>query len=180
MKRRQPGLTLIELMVALAMAIILLAIGIPSFQAIEANNRAAANANGFVTALSLARMEAVSRGVPVALCPTTDGSSCGDETNWARGLLVFADPTSDAAPSAADVLKSFGAPRGNPTATAIPSSMLLVRFNSRGERSSDPDEQRVKFQLGAAGPQVRCVCVSLAGHTSTERSACTTDDNRCP
>jgi len=69
------GLTLIELMVTLAVAIVLLAIGIPAFQGLASSNRASTQANGLVTALNLARSEAISRGIPVAVCARASASS---------------------------------------------------------------------------------------------------------
>ena len=114
MKRPQHGLTLVELMVTVAVAITLLAIGIPAFQGIEANSRAAARANTFATALNLARSEAVGRGLAAGVCgklakAETDtrcggaGSLAGactrtaDDANpWCNGLLVFVDTNGNA------------------------------------------------------------------------------------
>jgi type IV fimbrial biogenesis protein FimT len=80
MKHRQRGLTLVELMVTLAAAIILLAVGLPFFGGVVANNRAVAEANGFLTSLRLARSEAVKRAGYVAVAPTS--VSAGWEGGW--------------------------------------------------------------------------------------------------
>jgi type IV fimbrial biogenesis protein FimT len=171
MKRRQRGLTLVELMVTLAVAITLLAIGIPAFQGIEANNRAAAQANSLVTALTLARSEAVARGVPVAVCAAASATTCAGTAAWEGGWLVFTDQALDVSPSTDELVRSFDRPRGNPTiAVATP----FVRFNSRGELwGAAPAE--IQFELSQAGQisgQTRCLRVMPSGQIVTERNAC--------
>jgi type IV fimbrial biogenesis protein FimT len=183
MKRRLRGVTLIELMITLAVAIVLLAIGIPAFQSIQANSRAAAQANALVTALNLARSEAVGRGSPVAVCARLNDATCATTVNWLNGSLVFADPVRDGTPAADELVKAFGPLRGQPFITVSPSSVALIRFESGGARSSNPLSTRVKFQLDQAqttGGQVRCICVSLNGQIKTERQACTTNAGACP
>ena len=49
------GFTLIELMITLAVAAIVLTVGIPSFQDFVYNNRLTTQANRFVTDMALAR-----------------------------------------------------------------------------------------------------------------------------
>ncbi|MCQ8105221.1 GspH/FimT family pseudopilin [Methylomonas sp. SURF-2] len=77
------GFTLIELMVTIAIAAILLGIAIPNFSAIVVQNRLTANANEFITALNMARSEAIKRGQHVVVRKTG--------TNWENGWQVFVD-----------------------------------------------------------------------------------------
>ncbi len=90
------GFTLIELMVTLAVAIVVLSVGIPVFSTLIANNRAAADSNALVTAIQYARSEAVKRSALVRVCAGNGTSSdptptaCSGDNNWARGLLVLA------------------------------------------------------------------------------------------
>ena len=79
------GFTLIELMITVSIAAILLGIAIPSFTSTITSNRLTTNANELVTALNLARSEAIKRGVPV-----TVGSKAAT-TNWEGGWDVFID-----------------------------------------------------------------------------------------
>ncbi|MCB1919947.1 MAG: GspH/FimT family pseudopilin [Candidatus Competibacteraceae bacterium] len=88
---RQPGFTLIELIITLAIAAIVLTIGVPSFQEMMRNNRAATHANEFMNALNLARSEAVKRGQGVSLCPSTDQATCTGGGDWKDGWIVFID-----------------------------------------------------------------------------------------
>lgn len=77
---RERGFTLIELMIALVIAAILLAAGIPSFKTIMANNRISAATNEISIALNLARSEAIKRGAQVDVTQASGG--------WSKGITV--------------------------------------------------------------------------------------------
>ena len=97
------GFTLIELMVTIAVGVILLTLAAPSFQDIIQNNRVTAQANDFVTALNLARSEAIKRGVSVTVCKSNDGTSCGGAgVNWQDGWIIFLDIDGDGTVDTAD------------------------------------------------------------------------------
>ena len=72
-----------------------MAVGIPVFSTMIANNRAAADSNALVTALQFARSEAVKRSDSVRVCAGNGTNSaptptaCSGDNNWARGLLVL-------------------------------------------------------------------------------------------
>lgn len=92
------GFTLIELMVTIAVGVILLTIAAPSFKEIIQNNRLATQVNDFVTALNLARSEAIKRGVRVTVCKSANSTSltpaCSNDnsgSNWQVGWMVFVD-----------------------------------------------------------------------------------------
>jgi type IV fimbrial biogenesis protein FimT len=86
------GFTLVELIVAIAVAAILLTTAVPAFQDTIKNNRMAANVNEFIAALNLARSEAIKRGVPVTACKDGgSGNACNNAAQWAQGWIVFSD-----------------------------------------------------------------------------------------
>lgn len=80
------GFSLLELLTAMVVMAILLAVVIPGFFEIYAKNRIAAQSNDFNTAISLARNQAIKRGTPVCIVRT--GSTNG---NWDGGYRVFVD-----------------------------------------------------------------------------------------
>lgn len=94
------GFTLVELLVTLAVAAILLALATPSLAELLRGNRLAAANNELVTALNVARAEALRRGRPVTVCASADQRSCAASTNWATGWVVFEDTVNSGAPSA--------------------------------------------------------------------------------
>src|SRR4051812_32932158 len=63
------GFSIVELMVVLLIAGILLAIGIPSFQATIQNHRLITATNALFMAVNLTRSEAIHRGIRVDLVP---------------------------------------------------------------------------------------------------------------
>jgi type IV fimbrial biogenesis protein FimT len=80
------GFTLIEVMITIAIAAILLGVAIPSFSEIIASNRLTTNVNELVTALNLARSEAIKRGQQVTV--RRKGNISGA---WESGWDVFVD-----------------------------------------------------------------------------------------
>lgn len=90
------GVTLIELLVALCIAAILLAVAIPAFDSILQANRFATLSNAFVTNLHMARSEATRRNARVTLCKSSDGASCTNSGYWSQGWIVFHDVNNNA------------------------------------------------------------------------------------
>lgn len=76
------GFTLIELMVTIAVAAILLAIGVPSFRDFVAGQRVRAASSDIVNILTYARSEAIKRNTDVEIAPATGG--------WQNGWTVTA------------------------------------------------------------------------------------------
>ena len=95
-KPRQNGFTLIELMVGLAVAAILLGIGVPSFVDAMQNSRISAQYNQAARSFFYARSEAVKSSDFVVVCARADIGSeqCGGKDDWANGWIVFVDVAS--------------------------------------------------------------------------------------
>lgn len=92
----QHGLSLIELLVTLSIAVILLAIGVPSFVDMVTSNTASSYANDLLADLNYARSEAITRGCRVVVCKgtaTAVNSTCTG--NWKDGWKVFEDCDDD-------------------------------------------------------------------------------------
>lgn len=79
-------------MITVAVSIILIGLAVPSFQVVFNSSRINTQANEFVAALQVARMEAVRRNARVVVCPSTNQTSCtgGNPTSW-TGWLAFVD-----------------------------------------------------------------------------------------
>lgn len=175
----QRGFTLLELLVALSIVSILFTVAVPSFFNITRNSRAAANANELVTALSVARSEAVRRGARVSVCPSVNGAVCSGSNNWAQGWIVVADvatATDTSDPDvAAEVLRVWPAPSGN-TAITTPANMRWVRFLPRGTVRVPPTVALpVTYQMrveGCTGTQARSIALNTVGRTTVNAIAC--------
>ena len=86
------GFSLIELLFTLIIAAILLAVGAPSFSNVIKDNRLTSQINSLVSALGMARSEALKRSQPVSVCKSSNGTTCN--ANWTasnQGWAVFVD-----------------------------------------------------------------------------------------
>ena len=87
------GVTLFELMIVLSIAGIILTLGVPSFQAVIANQRMTGATNEMVMSLNLAKSEAVKRVAYVSICKSSNGLTCNAAVEWDAGWIVFANTT---------------------------------------------------------------------------------------
>ena len=87
------GLTLLEMLVALATSVLLVVLAVPGLGSTLRKNQSEALVNELVRLLAYARSEAVTRGRTVTLCHSSDGLRCVGQ--WEQGLLVFADLNED-------------------------------------------------------------------------------------
>lgn len=119
LKRVTRGFTLLELLTAVAVAVILITLGVPAFQDMIINNRLRAQANTLISALHLTRSEAIKRGTTVYMskCTSNGGTippSCGTTWSWSNGWIIFFDLDGDnkvdvdTDPAKNEVLRNYG------------------------------------------------------------------------
>src|SRR5918995_6003078 len=81
------GFTLIEMMIAITLMAILMAIAVPSFKDASLGSEVRSIANDLVAHAALARSEAIKRNAIVTLCVSADGLTCG-AGGWEQGWIV--------------------------------------------------------------------------------------------
>lgn len=161
--QRQRGITLVEIMVALAIAGVLLGLALPAWSGFIAQRTLTTQLNDFVLAVQYARSEAGRQGANVTL-QAMDASTNTNE--WGPGWCVVLVPG-----NCNNALRTFG-PLGNTTfdATGALHAVAAITFNSRGLLNGaaggnidlcDPDED--------AG---RRVTLSAIGRVSSETLVC--------
>jgi type IV fimbrial biogenesis protein FimT len=171
MKKAHTGFTLVELMIALAVGIIILTIGIPAFNSVMTSNRTTAYTNDLVTTLRLARSEAVKRGEGVTVCASNADYSACDNANWQNGWLVFTDPDNDRTYTAGtdELIRIWQAPEGGIAFNAAtPNS---IRFLSSGELSGNVNDFSLQLSDCYLN-QARTISISRMGRAESSHSAC--------
>lgn len=95
-KMHQEGVTLIELLVALSVIAIIIAVGVPALRNFFTLNQMSAAVNDVVSSIHLARSEAVKRELPTRVCPSenwdADIPTCTGLGDMADGWIVVVDP----------------------------------------------------------------------------------------
>jgi type IV fimbrial biogenesis protein FimT len=143
------GFTLIELMVVVAIAAVLLAIGVPSFKSFIEGQRVKTAASDFATAAVFARSEAIKRNAEVGVVAATTG--------WKDGWSITAG---------AVTLGSQSAFPG----VLMTSAVTQVVYLGNGRLK---DQTLTNLQVsGSDGSPVRCVSFDLSGLPKTRLGDC--------
>ena len=95
MRKNKKGFTLVELMVTIAVAAILLTIGVPSLTSVYEQVRVNNNVEKIHDLFAFARNQAVSYGATVNVCPFASATSCGTGTDWSGGIRVYITDAND-------------------------------------------------------------------------------------
>jgi type IV fimbrial biogenesis protein FimT len=91
MSHKQTGMTLIEMMIALAVIGILTGYAVPGYQQFKHNKMMTTEINRLVSSLHFARNQSIILGRHVLLCPSQSLVSCDASSQWHQGWLVFRD-----------------------------------------------------------------------------------------
>jgi len=127
------GFSLIELSVALSVAAILLGLALPTFQDTLRRQRTAAALHLLTTQLAQARNTAVTRGVPVTVCPSSGDGQCRSSPDWSAGWLLYRDPKRGDQPrTSGDVLRDIRHPVHASIRILSSSGRLRVRYQPDG------------------------------------------------
>lgn len=133
------GFTLIELMVVLAIAGIVMALGTPSFIETVRDSRLRSQAFEVASLLAYARSEAAKRpNTTITVCPAANPSAtsgCTNVNTWENGWIVLSDVNGDRSFNSAtdQVLKATPALANNTRLRATGFGGLnYIQFNSQG------------------------------------------------
>ena len=179
---KEPGFTLVELLIVIVVVTILLAAGVPAFKDFIKNNRVTAQANALAVAIQMGRNEAVKRGVNVVVCAsknaTADEPKCSGSTDWSTGWITFADldgnnlsdVTVDSCSTEGDCLISArDNPLGGNTLTAEAATSLI--YLPTGVVANGDQHIKLKSK-DCVKNQARDIYITLQGHTIVTTIAC--------
>lgn len=151
------GVTLIELMVVIAVAAILSALAVPSFNELLRRQQMTGQVNQLFSLVYLARSEAIKRNNVVTICKSADGEFCSG--SWSDGWIVFSDADADGERGNDEALINSGGPEDEYKVswTAFGSNNYL-RFSPQGLTLSQNGTFRVCDENDVTQP--RAVVVS--------------------
>lgn len=156
---RAAGFTLIELMVALAVAAILLTVAVPSFSDSLLSARLGSYAGALTDAVQKARGEAIKRNAVLSVCASANGSDCAGSGSWEQGWIVLAGTT---------VLESRPA---LPTGYRLAERDGTLRLNFQPTGIGVTPAQFTACRATPVGRTARTITVSTTGLTTTTTSA---------
>ena len=143
MMKTNAGFTLIELMVPVAIAAIVLTLGIPSFQETIRSNRLTAQANELIITLNLARSEAIKRRANIVICTSTDQSTCTG-SSWALGWIVRDQN--------GELIRAFGPMKGSISVSS--GGVVQITYNANGFLTGGGAALRLCAGEGKSGREV--------------------------
>jgi len=158
------GFTLLELVVVMAIAAILMLVGVPSYRYFTTSNRMSSEVNGLLGDLQFARYEAIKEGQNVTVCPSTDGSTCSATNTWNNGWIVQSNNGGTAA-----TLRYQRAFTGTDSFTST-TGVQSIAFNREGF-ASGLTSSTVTFSLHDSTSNTaytRCLAVGIAGLLTTQ------------
>ena len=156
------GFSIVELMVILLISGILLAIGIPSYQAMTQNHRLITATNALFMAVNLTRSEAIHRGVRVDMVPAGDGAK------WTNGWVIFIDEDNDQRPDKNETVIYFHGELHRDvriTPSFTDSKVQYIAFNGTGRTRTNANSQTSQSGnwLLEAGSKSRKVVINFLG-----------------
>src|SRR4030066_1625179 len=137
--RQGLGFTLIELVVAIAIAAILVTVAIPNMLTFIQNGRLNTQLNDLVGDLSLARSEAIKRRKNVGIWLSTNGNTCAGGGVWRDGRAIFVDEDNNGTWNGGDQILRFREPLASATDSLSTNAVLgdPILFTPRGAASHD-------------------------------------------
>jgi type IV fimbrial biogenesis protein FimT len=162
-------LTLVELLVALAIAGILLATAVPRLGTWMAERELDDRADALLHTLDRARTEAVKRGNRVSVCPRAGGACPGVPAPWEAGwTVVAATPGGDGSNAAVAIERP--APSGITIRGNRPVADYVSYTTLGHARRLDGALQMGTFVVCRSGHRARKVIVANSGRARSERT----------
>lgn len=160
--KKVKGFTIVELMVTLAIAAILITVGLPSLTTFFQDNLLATQTQTLRTAISYSREEAVRRNTSVSICRSSDQATCVG--NWQNGWIVFTDPDEDGVVDAGELVLRVGESLA-PNNIVYSNAANFLGFDNQGFLHGNFAGQfTISDTRGADG--IRCLGVNVSGRVS--------------
>ena len=162
------GFSIIEAMIAIAVAAIGLAIGVPSYQSMTERTRISSAMHLLTAHMASARITAITYRTPTVVCPSNRAGGCRTDGDWSQGWLMFFDPDGNRQPDLPqDILRDENAP--------IHPSLRIVSSGGRVQLRYLPDGRsagsNLTVRLCREDKLMGRVIVNNGGRVRSERAS---------
>ncbi len=158
-------------MVTLAVAAILITLGVPSLRDFALNARQSAQSNEFITGIQLARGTAIKQQRNASICVSTTYNNspptCTGGTDWSAGWVVWVDQDNDAVLDATEVLRVGEPLDGNSTFTST--ARTEFQYAATGLVNGADTLTLCDNRSGETGRQIT---INAAGRVNLARIVC--------
>lgn len=170
-RRKAHGFTLIEILMVVAVLGVLIAAGMPGFNAWIVKARISGAANELLGDLSYARSESATRQVEVAMCVSTDSATCATGQTWDQGRIIFVDTNADGAVSTGETILRVSQPMSGTSVTTTGfGSSSIVRFRPFG--GLRPPTAGTFKLCPSSGTEGRLLSVATTGRPLIAKTTC--------
>jgi len=163
-RRHRPGFSLVELMVALAVAGVLLGVAAPDLGALLRTQQLKSASGDLFAAIGMARSQALARGQVVKLLPLDAAGA-----DWTRGWRIFVDRDGDGQSGALDdIIAEHGPlPAGLAIAFAFtgPAPPYYIAYNGAGRSCKDTNSAAARYGTLSLfhGGAIRRIKINMLG-----------------
>jgi type IV fimbrial biogenesis protein FimT len=164
--RRTRGFSLVEATVAMAVASIGLAIGLPSYKGVIEHQRESAATHLLSAFMASARSTAVTDGKPTVVCPNDGHNQCRDDSDWTQGWIMFRDGDGNHRPDLpGELLRVEAGPRDAGLRIVSTSGRPKITFLANGSAAGS----NLTIRLCRGGVAKAAVIVNRSGRTRVEK-----------
>lgn len=174
-RRGARGFTLIELIIAVVVLGVALAVAVPSFANLLRSQRLTGTANDLAGALARARSEAIATGAPVRLCPSNNPAAnapCTGGTSYTAGWVVAVDADRDGAIDVSTADRLVRAWQGPDYPVAGFQGPADVIYDDQGLKVANGTDNFDLRADGCAAAWQRRVRVNPVGNFDTRTQSC--------
>jgi type IV fimbrial biogenesis protein FimT len=161
----QKGVTLLEMMIALAILAIVLTVVAPNIREFLIKNRITGELNEISGIVQYARHVAIDQQSPVILCPANDYKECGND--WDDPKIVFIDENGDGDRDDDEDLLVASSPTSDTTYMDGPNNQVEFQETGASNRSFNiilcPSSKDVKY--------ARAINISLQGRVRVSKDS---------
>ncbi len=109
----ESGVSAVEFLIGVAAVGGILLLAVPSISLRIQSYYLNSTVGDLASCLSLAKSESERRHSTVRVCPSSDGATCHQSSDWNMGWLVFSDGNSDGIPQDIELIRAYGPPGKN-------------------------------------------------------------------